>query len=498
MGILLFITVLLIAACGLIYELIAGTIASYLIGDSVFQFSTVIGTYLFAMGLGSALSRYMNKGLIERFIWVELVLGIVGGFSSALLMFAFAFTQGFQLVLYALVVVMGVLVGLEIPLLMRIVKDRYSFRDVIAHVLTFDYLGALGASVLFPIILVPRLGLVRSALFFGLINAAVALWSSYLFSPQLIQKRSLRISCLAVITLLTVGTAKAKLITSTAEDNIYADEIIFSRDTHYQHIVLTRFKDDLRLFLNSHLQFSSRDEYRYHEALVHPGLAAITAPHSVLVLGGGDGLAVREILKYSRVDKVTLVDLDPEMTKLFSTVPMLTELNQKSLLSSRLHVINADAFPWVDANTESFDFIVIDFPDPTNYALGKLYTTAFYRAVARHLSAQGYLVVQSTSPMFARDSFWCIAETIRQAGLKTFPYHVYVPSFGEWGFVLAGTHSYNAPQWLPAGLRFLNADGVPLLFQFPPDMAPIPMPANQLNTQVLVRTYENDWKDISH
>jgi spermidine synthase len=141
---------------------------------------------------------------------------------------------------------------------------------------------------------------------------------------------------------------------------------------------------------------------------------------------------------------------------------------------------------------------VIDFPDPTNYALGKLYTTAFYRAVARHLSSQGYLVVQSTSPMFARDSFWCIAQTVRQAGLQTFPYHVYVPSFGEWGFVLAGAHPYAPPKQLPTGLRFLDTGGVPLLFQFPPDMAEIAMPANQLNTQVLVRTYENDWKDISH
>jgi spermidine synthase len=498
MGILLFITILLVAACGLVYELIAGTVASYLIGDSVFQFSTVIGTYLFAMGIGSALSRFFNKGLIRQFVWIELLLGMIGGFSSAMLMMAFAFTQGFELALYAMVTVMGILVGLEIPLLMRIVKDRYSFRDVIAHVLTFDYLGALGASLLFPIILVPKLGLVRSALFFGLINAGVALWSTFLFAPQLVQRRNLRVACLLVLGMLGLGIFKAKLITSTAEDNIYADEIIFARDTHYQHIVLTRFKDDLRLFLNSHLQFSSRDEYRYHEALVHPGLAAIPAPRSVLVLGGGDGLAVREILKYPQVEKITLVDLDPEMTRLFSTQPMLTELNRSSLVSPRLEIINADAFPWVDSNTDSFDFIVIDFPDPTSYALGKLYTTAFYRAVARHLSSQGFLVVQSTSPMFARDSFWCIAETIRQAGLQIFPYHVYVPSFGEWGFVLAGTRSYSSPASLPRGLRFLNTEGVPALFQFPPDMAQIPMPANQLNTQVLVRTYENDWKDVSH
>ncbi len=498
MGVLLFISVLLVAACGLIYELVAGTLASYLVGDSVFQFSTIIGTYLFAMGIGSALSRYLNRGLVYRFVWIELLLGVIGGFSSALLMMAFAFTQGFELILYALVIVMGVLVGLEIPLLMRIVRDRYEFRDVIAHVLTFDYLGALGASLLFPILLVPRLGLVRSAMLFGLINAGVALWTTYLFSAQLSGTRTLRVACVVVLFGLGIGMADARHITATAEDNIYADDIIFARDTRYQHLVLTRFKDDLRLFLNSHLQFSSRDEYRYHEALIHPGLASIPTPRHVLVLGGGDGLAVREILKYPQIESITLVDLDPEMTKLFSTHPMLTRLNDKSFLSPRVHIVNADAFPWVDSNTDSFDFIVIDFPDPTNYSLGKLYTTAFYRAAARHLSAQGLMVVQSTSPMFARDSFWCIAQTLKQAGLQTYPYHVYVPSFGEWGFVLTGTHDYIPPTSLPSGLRFINVEGLSALFQFPPDMAPLPMPPNQLNSQVLVRAYENDWKDISH
>ncbi len=445
MGILLFITVLLIAACGLIYELIAGTLASYLLGDSVLQFSTIIGCYLFAMGIGSALSRYIDRGLAYRFVWIELLLGVIGGFSSALLFLAFAYTQGFQLLMYALVVVIGVLVGLEIPLLMRIVRDRYHFRDVVAHVLTFDYLGALGASLLFPILLVPYLGLVRSAMLFGIVNVAVALWSTFLFANLIASVRTLRLLCLVVLCGLGIGLAQAKRITTAAEDNIYADEIIFARDTRYQHIVLTRFKDDIRLFLSSHLQFSSRDEYRYHEALIHPGLSAVPAPRRVLVLGGGDGLAVREILKYPQVESITLVDLDPEMTRLFSTHPMLTALNQKSFSSPKVHIINADAFPWVDSNTDSFDFIVIDFPDPTNYSLGKLYTTAFYKAAARHLSAQGLMVVQSTSPMFARDSYWCIAETLKQAGLQTYPYHVYVPSFGEWGFVIAAYRDYQLP-----------------------------------------------------
>ena len=498
MGILLFITVLLIAACGLIYELIAGTLASYLLGDSVLQFSTIIGCYLFAMGIGSALSRFLDRGLAYRFVWIELLLGVVGGFSSALLFLAFAYTQGFQLLMYALVIVIGLLVGLEIPLLMRIVRGRYHFRDVVAHVLTFDYLGALGASLLFPILLVPYFGLVRSAMLFGIINVAVALWGTFLFANQIAKASTLRVVCLVVLVGLGVGLAEAKHITMAAEDNIYADEIILARDTRYQHIVLTRFKDDIRLFLNSHLQFSSRDEYRYHEALVHPGLSAIPAPRRVLVLGGGDGLAVREILKYPQVETVTLVDLDPEMTRLFSSYPMLTALNQKSFSSPKVHIVNADAFPWVDANRESFDFIAIDFPDPTNYSLGKLYTTTFYKAAARHLSAQGLMVVQSTSPMFARDSYWCIAETIKQAGLRIFPYHVYVPSFGEWGFVIAGYRDYQQPTSLPSGLRFMDVTGLSALFQFPPDMAPLPMPPNRLNDQLLVRLYDRDWKDISH
>src|ERR1700746_660208 len=224
MGVLLFISVLLIAACGLIYELVAGPLASYLVGDSVFQFSTIIGTYLFEMGIGSALSRYIHGRLANRFVWIELLLGVIGGFSSALLMLAFAFTQGFELILYALVVVMGVLVGLEIPLLMRIVKDRYQFRDVIAHVFTFDYLGALGASLLFPILLVPRLGLVRSAMLFGLINAAVSLWITFLFGKQLPSTRGLRLLCIVPICFLGVGMLQAKRITAAAEDNIYAED----------------------------------------------------------------------------------------------------------------------------------------------------------------------------------------------------------------------------------------------------------------------------------
>ncbi|MGI8744944.1 MAG: polyamine aminopropyltransferase [Bryobacteraceae bacterium] len=497
MPVVLFISVFLIAACGLIYELIAGTLASYLLGDSVLQFSTIIGCYLFAMGIGSFLSRFLTRGLVAQFVGIELMVGLVGGFSSSALFLAFAYTQAFRLILYLVVIAVGILVGLEIPLLMRILKERFRFSELVSHVLTFDYLGALGASLLFPILLVPKLGLVRSALVFGMLNAAVALWSTFLFRSQLARSTALRVGCFLVLALLTGGMAFADRISDAADNNLYADEVIFSRTTRYQRIVLTKWKDDLRLFLNSHLQFSSRDEYRYHEALVHPALAALPGARRVLVLGGGDGLAVRELLKYPAVESITLVDLDPEMTGLFSTHPVLSQLNQHSLTAPRTHVINADAFPWLDRVQDQFDLAVVDFPDPTSYSLGKLYTTAFYRLLAKHISANGLFVVQSTSPLFARQSYWCIVETLKQAGLRTYPYHVYVPSFGEWGFVIASHAPYEPPRQLPPGLRFLSARNVPELFTFPNDMLPIPVDANHLNDQILVRYYEREWKDIA-
>lgn len=496
MAIVLFLSVFLIAACGLIYELIAGTLASYLLGDSVLQFSTVIGSYLFAMGVGSWLSRYIGRALVARFITIELMVGLLGGFSSTALFLAFAYTQAFRFLLYLLVILIGTLVGLEIPLLMRILRERFQFKELVANVLTFDYLGALGASLLFPLLLVPKLGLVRGAILFGLINAAVALWSTWLFREHLPTPLIQRVACAVVVVALGAGLAMGDVITDTADSALYADEVIFARTTPYQRMVVTKWKQDYRLYLNSHLQFSSRDEYRYHESLVHPGLASVAGARRALVLGGGDGLAVREMLKYPALESITLVDLDPEMTRQFSTHPLLVSLNGGSLKSPKVHVVNADAFPWLEKHDGVFDFIVVDFPDPNNYSLGKLYTTAFYRLLRRHMAEHGVAVVQSTSPMFARQSFWCINETMKQAGFRTYPYHVYVPSFGEWGYVLGTNSDWQPPSQLPSGLKFLTSQNVAGLFHFPPDLAPVPAEPNRLSDQTLVRYYDREWREI--
>ncbi|HSU26486.1 MAG TPA: polyamine aminopropyltransferase, partial [Pyrinomonadaceae bacterium] len=471
---LLFLNVIIIATCGLIYELIAGTLSSYVLGDSITQFSIIIGIYLFAMGVGSWLSRYIDKHVAEKFVDIELAVAVLGGFSAPLLFLSFAYVSYFGIVLYTMVFMIGTLVGLEIPLLMRILKDELDFKELVSRVLALDYVGALAASLLFPIFLVPRLGLNRTSLLFGMLNAGVALWATWLLEPLI--KRNLtvmRIKGFVIVVLLLIAFIKADRLTTLAEDGLFMDSIIYAKSSPYQRIVVTKGKTGYALFLNGNLQFNSFDEYRYHEALVHPAFAAFPGEAKrVLVLGGGDGLALREILKYPSVQFIQLVDLDPEMTSISKHVPALDDLNHHSFDDPRVHVTNADAFVWLDANeTEPFDVAIVDFPDPNNFALGKLYTTRFYNLLKQKLKPDSAVVVQTTSPLVARKSFWCIIKTLEAAGFAVKPYQTTVPSFGIWGYALAKMEPFDAPQKPPAGieLKFLNDDSFASMFEFSSD-----------------------------
>lgn len=494
-------SVFVVAACGLLYELAAGALASYLLGDSVLQFSTIIGTYLFAMGVGSWLSRFIERQLVANFLRIELLVGLIGGLMPAALFALHSVAAGsFRFALYTLVLVVGTLVGLEIPLVMRILKQhfraRYALKDLVSQVLTFDYLGALAVAIAFPLLLVPQLGLIRTGLFFGLLNAAVALWALWLFRAELRGLAAHALACGLTVAVLAGAFAGAEGITRWAEDRFYGDAIVYAENSAYQRVVVTSGHGGVRLFLNGNLQFHSRDEHRYHEALVHPAMAAHGAPKQVLVLGGGDGMAVREVLKHASVEQVTLVELDPHMTRLFSTAPMLRALNAEALRSPRLRIVNEDAFGWLEKNTEHFDVIVVDFPDPTNFAIGKLYTTTFYQRLDEHLAAGGYAVVQTTSPLIARRSYWTVATTIEAVGLTATPYHAHVPSFGEWGFIIASRRPWRLPEALPPGLRFLDLAGLPALFHFPPDMARVPAEPNLLSNQRLVHLFEQEWGKV--
>ena len=494
-GVLL-IAVFTIATCGLIYELLAGTIASYLLGDSVTQFSTVIGVYLFSMGVGSYLSRYFQRDLITRFIEIEILVGVVGGLSSPLLFFAFGDVGAFRVVLYGWVTATGVLVGLEIPFLIRILKDEFPLHDLVSRVLSLDYLGALAASLLFPLWLVPQVGLMRSSFVFGGLNVLVAVWTCHVFRRQHGRPR-LTAQAWAALAVLVAGAVFSDDLVEWSERRLYDDPVVLSRSSPYQRIVLTRGDGGVQLFLDGNLQFSSLDEYRYHEALVHPGLASVAAPRRALVLGGGDGMAVREILKDDRVRAITLVDLDPLITDIFRDHEAFAALNDYALRSPRVDVVNADAFVRIESDTTRYDFIAVDFPDPRTYSLGKLYTTTFYRRLAAHLAPGGIAAIQSTSPLVTRRAFWSVVATVRAAGLDAVPYHAPVPTFGEWGFVLASREPYRRPDALPPGLRFLTPEGLPSLFEFPADMAALPVAVNQLNNQILVQYHTEGWGDYT-
>ncbi|MEP6791498.1 MAG: polyamine aminopropyltransferase, partial [Ramlibacter sp.] len=227
-----------------------------------------------------------------------------------------------------------------------------------------------------------------------------------------------------------------------------------------------------------------------------PVMAAHGAPRKVAVLGGGDGMAVREVLRYPGVESVTLVELDPNMTQLFTQHEALARLNGGSLSSPKLKIVNADAFRWLQETSEVFDVVIVDFPDPTNFSIGKLYTQSFYALLDQRLAASGYAVIQTTSPLVARQSFWTVATTIESVGFTATPYHANVPSFGEWGYIIASRRPFHLPQALPPGLKFLTVEGMAALFDFPRDMARVPAEVNRLSNQVLVTTYEHEWGKV--
>jgi spermidine synthase len=497
---LLFLNVIIIATCGLIYELLAGTLSSYVLGDSVTQFSLIIGIYLFAMGVGSWLSNYIDKRIAEKFIDIELAVAVLGGFSAPILFLTFAHISYFQIILYSTVFLIGVLVGLEIPLLMRILKDELDFKTLVSRVLALDYVGALVASLLFPIFLVPKLGLNRTSLLFGMLNAVVAVWATWLLEP-LIKKNVnvFRIKGAIVIVLLLIAFIKADSLTTLAEDALFADNIIYAKSSPYQRIVVTKGKTGYALFLNGNLQFNSFDEYRYHEALVHPAFAAHRGePKRILVLGGGDGLALREILKYKSVETVQLVDLDPMMTGLSRALPALADLNHHSFEDSRVSVANADAFVWLDnADLPPFYIAIVYFPHQNNFALVKLYTTRFYNLLKAKLKPDASVVIQCTSPLIARNSYWSIIKTLEAVGFTVRPYQTTVPSFGVWGYALAKLQPFDVPpEPPPVELKFLNSSSFASMFEFPTDME---LPAeeieiNRLDNQALVRYYETEWR----
>ncbi|ELK48073.1 UNVERIFIED_CONTAM: polyamine aminopropyltransferase [Halobacillus marinus] len=498
----------IVSICGIVFQVLYGAAGSYLFGDSVLYYCITIGLFMMAMGIGAALSEKLKNWLVTRFVQAEYLIALVGGFSVfGLFFFTAYFDDGVaQIYLYTVISLTGFLTGLELPILIRRVQEiREDISKSTARVLFFDYAGSLIGSVGFALVLRPLLGLINTAFFIAMINAIVALFITLRFRKEMSRPKVHQAAGFLILLLLVAGFLFGEKYASVFEQKSYADPIVYTEETKYQKIILTKEPGDVRLFLNGQLQFAESDEFRYHEALVHIPMALADQTRSVLILGGGDGLAVREVLKHEDVEQITLVDLDPAMTDLANTNHELLRLNEGSLKDSRVQVIHEDAFQYLRDSKELYDVILGDLPDPNDEGLNKLYTKEFYSLVRNHLSPGGKVSIQSTSPVFATKVYWTINKTVQATGLETANYHLDVPSFGNWGFTLASREPISIDKLGFDGLdlKFLNEEVAPSLFEFGNDTDEVieekgktfDIPVNSLNRPNLIQLYQEAWEN---
>lgn len=486
---LLMLTTLIISGCSICYELIISAVSSYLVGDSTLQYSVTIGLYMCAMGLGSFLSKYMKKDLFNWFVGIEIGVGLIGGISSLVLFLANLYLEQYQLVMYAEIIVIGTFVGAEIPILTRIIEqDEENLRVTISSIFSFDYIGGLIGSIAFPLLLLPHLGYFATAFWVGSMNALAAMLIVFKYAKRIKKAAGYKVAAVGLFLAMIVGAVFSENISAVIEGGLYRDKIILSEHTQYQHIVMTKHKDDLRLFIDGNIQFCSMDEYRYHEALVHIPMAQASKQEKVLVLGGGDGLAVRELLKYPETE-ITLVDLDAEMIQLCRENPQVSALNEGALSSERLTVVIDDAYRYLEETEEKYDVILVDLPDPNNDALNKLYTNIFYRLCGNHLTGEGVLAVQSTSPYYAKKAYWCVAKTLESEGFFVDSYHLQVPAFGDWGFHMAAKQELSEEYKLSVDTKYLSEENIPALFAFGKDEVDLDVQINSLSHPMLIQYY---------
>ena len=469
-------SMLVMGACGIIYEYTLGVLGNNLMGSSHEQLFVIIGLMMFAMGAGAVLQQQLVGNLIDKFLLVELLLGLSGGISTLVIYTTFVFTDSYQLVMYSFSLAIGVLIGCEIPLLIRINTEyTQTLRANLSSILSMDYVGSLIGALLFAYVLLTRLSVERISLVLGCVNTVLAICGAAFFWPMVDRKRTLIGGCSLTLGVLVLGLFQSKGWMADLQQRCFADPIVYSETTKYQHIVLTESQpnDRLRLYLNGHLQFSSADEAIYHELLVHPPMVLAKQRKRVLILGGGDGLALREVLKYPDVEKVVLVDIDPAIIKLAREHPKLLKINEGALTDARVEtrlaeglgdgeqttitrsskrdplvddseyeiadvtVITVDADLFLRNVPDKYDVVIVDFPDPRSVELGKLFSVDFYRILASRLNEGAMISIQSTNIFRGELVFRCIGETLKAAGYQTLPYHEHIPSFGEWGWHMA-------------------------------------------------------------
>ncbi|MBC9729811.1 polyamine aminopropyltransferase [Streptomyces sp. TRM68367] len=472
------------AACGLVYELELVAHASYLTGDSVTQTSVVLSVMVFAMGIGSLAAKRLRRLAAAAFGAVEALLALVGGCSAMTLYAVFAWTgdwgglwaDGPRWLLVAFSLAIGLLIGAEVPLLMELIQRirRQDAGGAVADLFAADYVGALVGGLAFPFLLLPFLGQLTGALVTGTVNviAGGALVLG-LFHRDL-SRRARRLLLAANVTVVALLGSAAVLVDDferAARHAVYGQNVRVALQTGVQEVVLTGGSGGrpLDLYLDGRLRVGGRDERHYHEALVHP---AMNGPHArVLVLGGGDGLTAREVLRHPGVRRVDIVELDPGLVRLARSDPALSALNGHVYDDPRVHVTIADAFRRLrGAPPAAYDVVISDLPDPGITASTKLYSQEFYGLAGRVLADGGRLAVHA-GPVAARPRvYWTVESTLRAAGFRTAPYRVNGHDTGfpadpdraaastdhatrDWGYLLAARTTTPSLRLAPQGPR---------------------------------------------
>lgn len=490
--ILFSLSVFIAGLCSIVYELLISTAATYFLGDGVKQFSMIIGVYLFSMGIGAFFSRFFKDKSLFFFIQIEYVLGFIGGISVPLIYYLFVHVSPaiLQVACLAIVFFIGILTGMEVPLL-TFTKDE-DFKNNLSHVLSLDYIGGLVATLIFPFLLLPFVGLFYSSLIFGILNILLGILLNVIYFRKFTKYL---LSGVALIVVLIALVWNAGKLLKAWDDEIYKNPIVYNEQTSYQKIVLTKRKDDVRLYLNRVIQFSSSDEHRYHESLVHIPLTFHPDPKKVLILGGGENLASREVLKHPTVERIDVVDIDSTMFYLAKHNPYLVEINKKAALDPRVHLIAEDAFSFLARSTIKYDVIISDLPDPQNEAVARLYSKQFFLMVKRSLDNAGVFVTQSGEIYFSNTVFSCINTTLKEVFDYVKPYHTYIPSFGDWGFVLTSMHelSPHSEKSLPPDLHYLTMPQLDFSFTLPKDIRLKKTKVNTLDNPIILNYYLNDW-----
>jgi len=492
---------------GIVAEYLLSTLATYFLGDSIFQWTMIVSTMMFTMGVGSRISKYFTTNLLVKFLTLEFILSLTVAFAPIIVYTLSAYTDALGVFIYGFSMLIGTLIGMEIPLVTRINGEYEALKTNISNVLEKDYYGSLLGGVFFAFIGIPLLGLSYTPFLLGFVNFAVAIlvffYLNTLIAPQ--PKRLFNITGLGIFILLMAGVYFANPIIKYGEQKKYLDKVVYAKQTKYQRIVMTQWKDEYWLYLNGNLQLSTIDEVMYHEPLVHPAMQLHPHPQNILVLGGGDGCAVREILKYNSVENVTLVDLDPAMTKLGLDHPVWTAQNGNALKDPKVEVINKDGFLFLANQKQFYDVIIVDLPDPKTVELNRLYSQKFYRIAYKHLRPNGVLITQAGSPYFATRAFNCIFETMTSADFKTVALHNQILSLGEWGWVLGVKTNQDFDvkdkmqrlDFKDVDTEWINQEAMQLITSFGKNIFPIEADSvdiNRIHDPVLYKYYlDGNW-----